>query len=91
MNSVQALDFALRILHNRQRRLYRRPDDSVTPNPTADAIETLTALREMLAERSDTEWTEDVCVCGHDADSHDPDAEGCAQLGLCAECLAIQP
>ena len=45
MNSVEALDFALRILRNRQRRL------ALPDGPTAESIETLEALRDLIAER----------------------------------------
>jgi|GEM_PF-3210913 len=47
MNSVEALDFALQILRNRQRRVAPQPDGS---SPTADAIETLSALRQLIEE-----------------------------------------
>ena len=47
MNSVEALDFALQILRNRQRRVAPQPDGS---SPTADAIETLDALRDVIAD-----------------------------------------
>ncbi len=49
MNSVEALDFALHILRNRQRRLTTL--GTPESNPTAEAIETLEALRELIAER----------------------------------------
>ena len=47
MNSLEALDFALHILRNRQRRVAPQPDGS---SPTADAIETLDALRQLIAD-----------------------------------------
>jgi hypothetical protein len=47
VNSVEALDFALQILRNRQRRVAPQPDGS---SPTADAIETLDALRDVIAD-----------------------------------------
>ena len=47
MNSVEALDFALNVLRNRQRRLQAGTPNA---NPTAAAIETLAALREVVID-----------------------------------------
>jgi len=46
MTSVEALDFALRILRNRQRRL------ALPDGPTAESIETLSALRDLIEDQT---------------------------------------